>query len=80
MDHKSDSSKDAANSSAPTSAAATASSEMQRAQMKQKRLRELTPDEREIIDVIARSRGGIENVSIQEINLALDQARAIGDL
>ena len=46
---------------------------------KQKLLESLTPREREIIEVVAHP-GSPEQLTVQQINNALDQARFIGDL
>jgi hypothetical protein len=39
----------------------------------------LTPDEQRIIDFVERTNGG-RRLTQQEINLSLEQARAIGEL
>jgi hypothetical protein len=40
----------------------------------------LTPEDCKVIDGVARGRGTVEQLSVQQIDLALDQARFIGDL
>jgi hypothetical protein len=45
------------------------------------RLQQLTPEERDIVETCARcSRTSVDQFTVREINLMLDQARFIGDL